>query len=297
MRVPNFLNTVFMASALLTSGQVRYHNPIPRTFDTIYPTATPKSPEAVRLAEKQPLLPQPTNALITWKPTFNDELNQLDNSRWQKADWSNGTYFACTWRPENLTFDNGIMSLTVNDDGCPKNCRNKAFASAEYESLDTYHYGYYEASLKAAKGAGVTTGFFIYSGVYRTPSHNEITWEIRGKDTNLALTNYFPKGESGHSKAIRLWFDPTDAFHNYGIKWTPRHLSFYVDGVKVREVNAAADGLGIPTVAGKIKINNWPGTISNIFWSGRFDYASTGPTAAQIDWIKYSTLADAPKEE
>src|SRR3989338_2057235 len=122
-------------------------------------------------------------ALITWTPNLTQEMNGPD-SKWEASSWSNGNPFANTWQYDNVTFNGGIMALTLDNKGCPQSCDNKPTASGEYRTTEEiYGYGYYEARMKAVKGNGVMAGsFFTYRGTYGQPTHDEIDFEVLGKD-------------------------------------------------------------------------------------------------------------------
>lgn len=211
--------------------------------------------------------------------TFFDPLDTYDSARWQKADgWANGAPFNCGWRADHVTFLNGGMFLTLDNNSCPSGCSGKPYASGEYRTRDVYGYGKFETRMKAAKGSGIVTGFFVYNG---NPWH-EIDVEILGKDTTRLQTNYFTDGVGGHETVINLGFDAAAGFHNYAIVWAPGSIKWYVDDVLV---HTETGGRGpLPTVPGKIMVNLWPG-IGVDSWLGPFSY--TGPKTAEFRWIQY----------
>jgi beta-glucanase (GH16 family) len=252
-------------------------------------------------SKKKPQKESKANALITWTPTLIQNMDSHDSKNWEMANWSNGDPFANTWQPDNITFNNGIMTITLDNKGCPQSCDGKPYASGEYRTKsENYGYGYYEARMKPAQGSGLMAGsFFIYRGVYGQTSHDEIDIEFLGKDPNCQTLqlNYYVEGRGGHEKIVQLPFNACQEFHNYGFKWTKEALIWYVDG---KEVHQAAENPDtpeheIPYRPGKIMVNFWPGTSELIGWLGRFTYPGH-PLQAQYDWIKYSTLEAAGQE-
>ena len=69
--------------------------------------------------------------------------------------WTNGNPFDCGWTKNNTSFDNGVLNLTIDKDSSGQ----YNYTGAEYRSLEHYHYGYYETSMKAIKNDGVVSSF------------------------------------------------------------------------------------------------------------------------------------------
>lgn len=226
-------------------------------------------------------------ALITWQPAVKEEMNTPDDSDWQKANWSNGDPFNCAWQPDNVTFGQGKMLLTLDNKGCPQECEGKPYASGEFRSTqEKYGFGYYEVRMKPAKGDGLVSSFFTYTGTYGQSDHHEIDFEFLGKDTNKVQLNYYVEGQGNHEVMIDLGFDASKEFHNYGFKLTPDSLTWYVDGKPVHTVKGK-----VPSKPGKIMVNFWPGTGVD-GWLKAFNYSGK-PLSAEYDWIAYAPLDGA----
>ncbi|MDD4179532.1 MAG: family 16 glycosylhydrolase [Candidatus Margulisbacteria bacterium] len=238
-------------------------------------------------------------ALITWQPTINNELNG-DERGWERRTGSNPAPFAAAFRPENITFSDGIMRLLLNNNGCPVRCDGRQYVAGEYRSTEEpYGYGYYEARLKAPKITGaMSASFFTYTGEYGKKNHHEIDFEIFGRDTKVVWLNYFVEGRGTenqqHQQSINLWFDASEDFHNYGFKWTETELAWYVDGRMVQRVTEDPNTpeREIPFAPSKIMVNLWPGNNSPKMIGSLGQYVGQSG-AAEYDWIRYSTLADA----
>jgi beta-glucanase (GH16 family) len=203
-----------------------------------------------------------------------------DTSRWRKADgYSNNAPFNCWFDAANVTHQGGKMFLTLHD--IPPAGADKAYACGEYQTLDdTYGYGTYSARLKAAHGDGVVTGFFVYSDV----PHDEIDFEILGKNAQQVQLNYFVDGVGRHEETIDLGFDAAADYHTYTFRWSSTAIRWYVDGVLVRTVTAAA-GTPLPNTPGKIYINLWNG-IGVDEWLNAFTYPGT-PIWAGFDKVQF----------
>ncbi len=217
--------------------------------------------------------------------TFFDGLDSYDASRWFESDgWTNGNPFNVGWRSDHVTFASSVMSLRLDNSTCPSGCSGKPYASGEYRTNNFYGYGKFETKLKAAKGSGLVTSFFTYSGPADSLPHDEIDVEILGKDTTKMQVNYFVNDVGGHEQMIDLGFDASTAYHNYAIVWSASNIKWYVDDKMVWMVSSSSC-TPLPTTPGRIMVNLWAGTGVD-GWLGPFTYPGT-PIYAQYDWIQY----------
>lgn len=209
------------------------------------------------------------------------------SSSFHKADgWTNGSMFNAGWRADHVNFAGGIMNITIDNIPCPSGCSNMPYAAGEYRTNNFYRYGRYEVRMKPAKYTGAMTGaLFTYTGPSDGKPWDEIDIEFLGKDTTKLQTNYFTNGVGGHETLVNLGFDASTAYHTYAFEWTAASIKWYVDGVLVVTENGSRGPL--PTNAGRIMLNAWPG-IGVDGWLGPFTY--TGPFQAQYDWVKFTPL-------
>ncbi len=259
-------------------------------------TPSPKiqTPKPVLLAQKGPA-PRKTGQV----PLIFYQMNTFKPSSWEKAhNWSNKGWFDNGWREDKVTFRKGIMRLQLDKSGCPKRCSGKPYVSGELRSQNEYLYGRFEAKIKAAKGNGVVTSFFIFSPADKAKrtGKNEIVFEILGKDivgnTSKVQLNYYVNGVGKHEVKIPLRFDASKGFHTYAFDWSPKAIKWYVDG-KLVHTTTASSSKPLPSKAGKIMMNLWPGSRQARKWSGRFRY--TSPVIAKYDWAKYTPSSHSPK--
>ena len=190
--------------------------------------------------------------------------------------WTNGNMFNVTWRAENCTFENGIMSLTIDKDS---KAGTVPYSGAEYRSKDFYGYGRYEVRMKAIKNDGVVSSFFTYTGPYDGDPWDEIDIEILGKDTTKVQFNYYTNGTGNHEFMYDLGFDASQGFHTYGFDWQADSITWYVDGEPVYK---ATDN--IPSTPGKIMMNTWPGTGVDEWLN---HYNGNTPLTARYQWVTY----------
>ena len=204
------------------------------------------------------------------------DLQEHDPKLFEIANgWSNGQMFDCTWREANITFENGIMKLRIDDDG--ENASPK-WSGAEYRSRNFYHYGLFEVRMKPIKNDGVVSSFFIYTGPSDNNPWDEIDIEFLGKDTTKIQFNYFTNGQGNHEFVYDLGFDASEEFHTYAFEWLPDSITWYVDG---QPVHTATEN--IPVTPGKVMMNVWPG-IGVDEWLNPFD--GNVPLTAEYDWFR-----------
>ena len=218
--------------------------------------------------------------------SFWDGMDGFNSSRWAKANgYSNGSMFNVGWRADHVWHSGGVMGLNLNNTPCSSGgCSGKPYASGEYRTNDRYGYGRYEVRMKAAGGgAGTVSSFFTYTGPSDGQPWDEIDVEILGKNTWQMQTNYFTNGVGGHEKVINLGFDAAAGYHNYAFEWRSGSIKWFVDGRLVKTENGSRGA--IPTHAGKIMMNLWPGTGVDS-WLGQFRYS--GQRTATYDWVKYT---------
>jgi len=148
-----------------------------------------------------------------------------------------------------------VLSVATVDDVRP--LRSGAIASAR-----AFHHGRFEAVIKAAKGAGLVTGFFLH----RDTPRQEIDVELTGDNPRQMLVNvYFNPGDDGAAMGfgyrgspcrIDLGFDATADFHTYAVDWLPDRILWSVDGVPVHE-RRSWDPTPIPHLPMRLHGNLW----------------------------------------
>lgn len=184
-----------------------------------------------------------------------------------------------TFAPENLRHhDDGAQLVIHAVEGRPRPYQSAAFASER-----SFTYGRFEADIRAGRGSGLITGFFLH----RTNPRQEIDIEFAGGDPGQLLVNvYFNPGDEGTAMGygyrgspyrIELGFDATAAFHRYGIDWQHDRIAWLVDGTVVHE-RIGWDPTPIPHLAMRLHANLWaprPGELA-----GRIDESTLPASAA-----------------
>lgn len=140
--------------------------------------------------------------------------------------------------------------------------RNRPYRSGSFASVRSFDHGRFEAEIKAARGCGLVTGFFLH----RDSPRQEIDIEITGDDPERMLVNvYFNPGDDGAEIGygyrgspcrIDLGFDATRDYHLYAIDWRPGQISWSIDG-KVVHCRGGWDPTPIPHLPMRLHANLW----------------------------------------
>jgi len=214
-------------------------------------------------------------AASAWNGThFGMDFDYDDSGKFEKSSWSNGDMFDCTWKPENVKFNNGQMAITIDRDW-------SGYTAGEYRTKDYFGYGLFQVSMKPIKNPGVVSSFFTYTGPSDGTQWDEIDIEFLGYDTTKVQFNYYTNGVANHEYLYNLGFDASQSFHTYGFDWSQNAITWYVDGKAV--YTATRD---IPKTPGKIMMNAWNGKGVDD-WLRAFN-GRTGITA-YYDWASYDS--------
>lgn len=165
-------------------------------------------------------------------------------------------------------------------------CRDRPYRSGALTYRDMILHGRIEARIKAARGNGLVTGFFLH----RASPRQEIDIEITGNDPQSMLVNvYFNPGDDGTTLdygyrgspyRVHLGFDATLDFHTYSIEWYPDHILWFVDGTLIHE-RWSWDPTPIPHLPMMLHANLWSPRSED--FAGRLDKSSIPSTAVFRD--------------
>lgn len=193
---------------------------------------------------------------VSAQPFFED-FEFLRSEDWYVAEYDFGhPHFDTDWRAANVSLADGLKLTLTPHDGLNR------FAGASVRRHNVTHFGRYEAVMTAAKGAGVVTGFFLYTGPAYGTQHDEIDWEFFGQDTTTAQVAWFKNGVLRNHK-IQLGFDAATTPARYGIEWWPDRLRWFVNDQLVFETTEA-----IPQTPQRVFANVWAVDPTLEIWAG-----------------------------
>ncbi|PKA45449.1 family 16 glycosylhydrolase [Rhizobium sullae] len=215
--------------------------------------------------------------------SFFESFDRLDSNFWYISDgWTNGDHQNCIWSARMIKIADGFASLMLAKDAADQ----KTLLCAELQTKQRYGFGTYEARIKSATGSGLNSAFFSYIGPADHEEHDEIDFEVLGKDSATVQVNQYVKAKGGNERLVSLAGPADEAFNHFAFIWEPSRLRFFVNGVLVNEVT---DKLRIPTERQKIFFSLW-GTDTLTGWMGPFAYK--GPTIMQVDWVSFTAAGE-----
>jgi endo-1,3-1,4-beta-glycanase ExoK len=211
---------------------------------------------------------------------FFEDFNHFDGRRWYISDgWANGPWQGCAWSRRNVALKAGILTLKLT----PTRNRLRDYQCAELQSRSRFGYGTYEGRIRAARGSGIVSALFTYSGRPATSIHDELDFEVLGRDTRTVETNYFVKGQSLGGRRASLGKDGASEFTTFAVEWRPTGLRWFVDGRPVRTDSKVA----VPSTPGKIYLSIWNVAAGQQDWGGRTDRRAL-PASVEYDWIAFT---------
>lgn len=192
---------------------------------------------------------------------FDETFARLDRRKWQVADFDfSNPKFDTDWRAELARVDKGLV-LGLQ----PQRGRPNRFAGASVRRREATGYGCYDVVMQPARGAGIISGFFIYTGPHYGTRHDEIDIEFLGRDTRKIHLALFVDGKHWN-RFVDLGFDAADKPRRYGFEWGANSVRWFVQGRLIYERNVR-DG-PIPEVPGRVFANIWAADPSIAVWAG-----------------------------
>lgn len=219
--------------------------------------------------------------------SFHEEFDRLDDERWYVSNgWSNGPHQNCVWSDDQVSTDGGILRLAYSRREPIERAPEPGYVCGELQTKQRFGYGAYEARLKAVERSGFNSAFFSYIGPVHGAPHDEIDFEILGKDATSVQLNQFVRGEARNGTFVPVPENAARAFNTYAFIWEPGRLRYYVNGSMVHEVTDAAS---IPKHPMKILASLWASDTA-LDWLGPFDPPHSEPLIMEVDWIAYTAL-------
>lgn len=238
--------------------------------------------------------------------------------------WTNGDVFNVVWKNSNVFYENGIMRLGITEEKATAWLDDAEvefdYTAGEARTQNYYHYGDYIVKMKPSANPGTASTFFTCTGPYDTKfvldengdyvlddngqrvtvnnPHDEIDIEFLGDDTTHVQFNFFVNGKGGNEYMYDLGFDASEEFHEYGFRWAPDSITWFVDGKPVYKVTTdktVKEGKNLrvvdvlPSAAGRILTNYWCGNERAEGWMGKYEGA-VNDNGTEYQWIATSAV-------
>ncbi len=231
----------------------------------------------------------PTAALaeeLAGGKSFIENFDRLDTKHWYVSDgWANGDHQNCTWSKGQVEVADGTLRLGF----AKQQTKDRAYVCGEIQTNPRYGYGAYEIRMKAVAGSGLNTGFFTYIGPVHKQPHDEIDFEVLGKNPSKVQINTYVDGKNaGPERLVDVPGGADQGFNDYAFVWEKDRIRWYVNDELVGE---ATDPAKLPSHASKIYLSLW-GSDTLKSWMGTFAEPA-GPVAAEIDRIAFTAAGDA----
>ncbi len=201
---------------------------------------------------------------------------------------NSGSFYGGDWLPDNILSRSGGAFLEVRR----TKGRSLPYTAAEMKSDQHFGYGRYETIMQPARGSGLVTAFFTFTGEPFGDPHDEIDIEFLGSDTTKIHFNYFKNGRKIKPATFDLPFDASAKPHLYAFEWRPDGITWFVDGEPVYATETGDKG--IPSHPGKVMFSAWTGIPQMAGWHGPPLFRDG--SGAQFNCVSFTPLGhDTPK--
>ena len=188
-----------------------------------------------------------------WTTTFESTFSDGPRDR---LTWSFGAGYDLDcpqlecWRPDNVWVDQDAERLVIETAAEQTGDHDYTSGAVCTRSTFEQQFGYFEAKSRPPAQPGALPAFWAWWNADDWTYRREIdVYEIPGADGSRALHNVHTDCQPREQGAApTVWrggeaaVDPPadDAFHVWGVEWTPTSIGFYVDGEETTRVEGRA---------------------------------------------------------
>jgi hypothetical protein len=156
---------------------------------------------------------------------------------------------------------------------------SKAFLSGQIQRRGWYGYGRYEIIMQPAKGAGLISAFYIYTGPHFGDTHEELDIEVLGQDTGKVHLNRYRDGRPlTNPVTVDVGLDTSEKPQLFAFEWHEGGIAWYMNDVLLFQINDPAE---VPLPPGKIYFDLWAGSAKQANWAGEAAPDVTGYAIVQ----------------
>ena len=216
-----------------------------------------------------------------WQMTFDEECggNMIDANKWilDRTAPVNAPHdihgLLSTRQPENLVIKNGICHFVARE---KERIKGFPWTTACMKSK-TFHqeFGYFEARMRYGAASGLNNAFWL-DAVTPIPVHYEIDINEGHypSQVNMTVHNWTAGNITRQAKLV-VPGKLSEAFHIYGLLWTPDQLVWFMDGKEIHS-ESATDVRGQMRVLLSTAVLPWAGAVVGSELDG---------TSMDVDWV------------
>jgi beta-glucanase (GH16 family) len=248
---------------------------------------------------EETVLPQGKNARLIFADEFSGR--RLDTSKWNTSyhfwkqpdggSTNEGNRELQWYLPRNVTVSHGKAKLTARKHiyRAPTGKRY-AYTSGLLSSHRKFQftYGYIEARVKVPPGKGLWSAFWMLPIPGSRPeSKPEVDiMEFLGHQVNRVHFNLHYLNKDRQHRQVKDEHTAKTSFakgwHTYAVRWQPKSLIFYIDGVEYHRV----EGAKVPSKRMYLLLNLAVGG----HWPGAPNKTTAFPSSLDIDYVRVYAL-------
>jgi beta-glucanase (GH16 family) len=233
--------------------------------------------------------------LSGYKLTFDDEFNTFSNS-----PSGNGMTWSTTLNGQGLrslpsngeqefysdssvgvnpfSLQNGALTITASPGSNPYGLPNNSGAIDTANGFNQ-QYGYFEMRAQLPQGKGMWPAFWLLTKGNWPPELDPLeafgapNANGEGGSTKMHYGAISHDGSQSAGNWVDTGKDLTAGYHTYGVQWDPSHLTYYVDGQQIAQVNTPSDAhVPMYMIANLAAGGNWPGSTAGETAQMKIDY-------------------------
>jgi beta-glucanase (GH16 family) len=258
---------------------------------------------------------------------LDERFDSFNSKIWEKGDGAVGEESVCRFQPQGVQVKDGLLNLVIKKEAIDASWsedhqQDKSSYQFSCGEIRTHKskkikYGRFETRMKAPKRAvasGYISSLFTYVNEGEPREWEEIDIELEGGRPDKFQANLIYGKDVWAWWATRQWgawedkidIAPADEWRVYAIEWTPKQISWFVDGVLVKTldekdlncqpacVSPQVNPTPIPDNPTQLMMNFWiPNDgIEEVF--GGPKKANVYPMRTQYDWLRFYQLDSHP---
>jgi beta-glucanase (GH16 family) len=195
--------------------------------------------------------PRPTGPIgedRSWRLVFNDEFDAavLDASAWAPCYWwaehactNAGNFELQCYTPAGVSVEHGTLRLRAEEQVTDCDGELFGYRSGMVSGLSrdgprqVFQHGFFEMRARVPSGQGLLPAFWLLPASEGSEPEIDVM-EVLGDDPEVVQMHYQWRDEDGDEWTIgseSAGEDMSAGWHTFAVDWTPRRLSWLVDGV------------------------------------------------------------------